>query len=115
DKVLVYRLDPAKGTLTPNDPPATAVDPGAGPRHFAFHPDGKHAFVINEISQTLTSFAYDPEKGTLKVLETVPSVLKPVPGNSTAEIVVHPNGKFVYGSNRGHDSIVIYAFDAATG
>ena len=71
DKVLVYKLDPAKGTLTPNDPPFTAVAPGSGPRHFAFHPSGKFAFVINEINLTLTAFNYDAAKGTLKEIHSV--------------------------------------------
>ena len=115
DQVLIYRFDPSKGTLTPNDPPAGSVPPGAGPRHLAFDPKGKFAFVINELACTVTSFTYDGKRGALSQIETV-STLPPgesVKRNySTAEIEVHPNGKFVYGSNRGHDSIVVYAFDA---
>lgn len=117
DKLLVYRFDVERGTLTPNDPPSTSLPPGAGPRHFAFHPDGRHAYVINEINQTLTALDYDAESGRLTpihALSTLPEGLV-VEGNSTAEVVVHPSGKFVYGSNRGHDSIAIFAIDAATG
>jgi 6-phosphogluconolactonase len=116
DKVLIYKLNADKGTLTPNDPPFYETEPGAGPRHFAFHPSGKYAFVINEMKQTLTSMKYDPEKGALTKIEsysTLPG--EPVKGNSTAEVVVHPSGKWVYGSNRGHDSIVCFSIDEKTG
>lgn len=117
DEVKVYRFDAAKGTLSPNEPAAYKTAPGAGPRHFAFHPDGKHAFVINELNSTLSALAYDAEKGILTethTLSTLPADYKGT-GNSTAEVVVHPSGKFVYGSNRGHNSIAVFAYDAATG
>jgi 6-phosphogluconolactonase len=113
DKVLVYRFDPAKGTITANDPPAYDTAPGAGPRHFAFHPDGKSAFVINELDSTLDNLDYDADKGILKKRQSLSTLPKDFKGNtSTAEVVVHPSGKFVYGSNRGHNSIAIYRFDA---
>lgn len=115
DKVLVYQFDPAAGKLTPNTPPSVSTQPGAGPRHFAFHPGGKHAFVINEMNSTLTAFSWDAEKGVLAELQTLPTLPAEHKGNSTAEVVVHPSGKFVYGSNRGHDSIAGFGFDAATG
>ncbi len=118
DKVLVYKLDPASGTLAANDPPSTSVKPGAGPRHFAFHPSGKYAYVINEIDCTVTAFAYDAEKGVLtelQTLSTLPEGEKVEPGYSTAEVQVHPSGKFVYGSNRGHDTITVFAVDKANG
>jgi 6-phosphogluconolactonase len=111
DKVFVYKFDPAAGKLTANDPPAAVLAPRSGPRHFAWTPDGKAAFVINEIGNTITSFAYNAEKGILTTIETVPTLPSEVKGNSTADIVVHPSGKFVYGSNRGHDSIVAYAIE----
>jgi 6-phosphogluconolactonase len=118
DKVLIYRFDPAKGTLTPNDPPSASVKPGAGPRHFAFHPKSAHAYVINEIQCTMTAFSYDPQRGELKEIQTI-STLPPQEtvksGYSTAEVQVHPSGKFLYGSNRGHDTIVAYAIDEKTG
>ncbi len=116
DKVFVYRLDAVKGTLSPNVPPFARVAPGAGPRHFAFHPDGRHAFVINEMAGTITAFGWDGEKGILTPYETVPILGKDYKGlNTSAEVVVSRSGKFVYGSNRGEDSIVVHAFDPATG
>jgi 6-phosphogluconolactonase len=115
DKVLIYKFDSTAGKITPNTPAAVEVKPGAGPRHFAFHPNGKLAFVINELSQTVTAFRYDSEKGVLTETDTQSTVPEPVPGNSTAEVVVHPSGKWVYGSNRGHDSIAIFGVNADTG
>ena len=115
DKVLIYKFESAKGTLMKNDPPAVDLDKGAGPRHFAFHPSGKFAYVINELSQTVTAMAYDADKGSLKPLQTISTVPMAVPGNSTAEVVVHPSGKFLYGSNRGHNSIAIFTIDEKTG
>ena len=115
DQVLVYKLDAAAGKIEPNDPPSCATAAGAGPRHFAFHPNGKLAFVINELDSTLSSLSYDAEKGVLKPLKTVSTLTKEVKGNSTAEVVVHPSGKFVYGSNRGHNSIAAFRLDEKTG
>ena len=117
DKLLVYRFDAEKGTLSPNEPPFAQVAQGAGPRHFAFHPDGRHAYVINEMHCTVTAFAYDPDRGVLGDIQTV-STLPNIPvakGYSTAEVQVHPSGRFLYGSNRGHDTIAIFAIDAASG
>jgi 6-phosphogluconolactonase len=114
DKVVVYRYDADKGTLTPAEP--ASVAPGSGPRHFAFHPDGKHAYVINEMANTSTAFAYDPESGVLKTLQTVPTLPESFKGKSwTAEVQVHPSGKFVYGSNRGHNSIAVFTVNPKTG
>ena len=116
DQVLVYKLDAAKGGLTPNDIPFAQVAQGAGPRHLAFHPDGKFAYVINEMNCTVTAFSWDNKAGMLREIQTIstlPGELQK--GYSTAEIYVHPSGKFVYGSNRGHDSIVVYACDEKTG
>jgi 6-phosphogluconolactonase len=116
DEVLVYRFDPAKGGLTPHQPPTARLAPGAGPRHGAFHPDGRHFYVINELSSTLTAFSYDPRAGTLSELQTLSTLPAGFSGKSfTAEVAVRPDGKFVYGSNRGHDSIAIFAVDARTG
>jgi 6-phosphogluconolactonase len=116
DKVLIYRFDGANGKLMPNDPPSVSVAPGAGPRHFAFHPTGKFAWVINEIANSVTGFAYDSSGGVLKELQTIGTLPADFKGTShTAEVVVHPSGKFLYGSNRGHDSLAIFAIDAATG
>ncbi len=115
DKVLIYRFDGAKGLLTANDPPAGIVAQGSGPRHFAFHPSGKYAFVNNELTSSVTSFAYDSTRGSLTEIHTLSTLPEPTPGNSTAETVVHPSGKFVYVSNRGHDSLAMFQCDEATG
>jgi 6-phosphogluconolactonase len=115
DKIMAYRLE-ADGKLTANDPPYFATAPGAGPRHFVFHPNGQYAYVINEINSTITAMSYDAERGALKELQTVSTLPNAFHGeNSTAEIQVHPSGRFLYGSNRGHNSIVIFAIDEATG
>jgi 6-phosphogluconolactonase len=116
DKLLVYRLDAVKGTLTPNDPPFAKVDPGSGPRHFAFHPDARHAYVINEIASTVTAFTWDAARGVLDPVQTVSTLPKDFKGESNcAEVQVHPNGRFLYGSNRGHDSIAIFSIDRTKG
>jgi 6-phosphogluconolactonase len=117
DRVFVYRFDPEKGTLTKNDPEAAKVAPRSGPRHFAFHPNGKYAYAINEISLTVTAFAYDPSKGVLTELQTISTLPENAKGKnfSTAEVLVHPSGKFLYGSNRGHDSIAIFKIDPESG
>ncbi|HWR51325.1 MAG TPA: lactonase family protein [Bryobacteraceae bacterium] len=113
DKLMVYKLDPAAAALTPNDPPFLATKPGAGPRHFAFHPNGKLAFVINELDSTLSSLSWDAAKGVLAEIRTVTTLPKDFSGESyPAEVAVHPSGKFVYGSNRGHDSIAVFGVDA---
>lgn len=116
DKVFVYKLDSAAAELTPNDPPAAETAPGAGPRHFAFAPGGKHAYVINELNSTITAFSYDAEHGKLTTVHSISTLPEGYQGyNSTAEVQVHPSGKFVYGSNRGHNSIAVFARDAETG
>ena len=116
DQALIYRLDPAKAALVPNDPPFTPIKPGSGPRHLAFHPSGRFVFLINEIGSTLTAFAYDAKRGALKELQTVSTLPETFAGKSScAEVQVHPSGKFVYGSNRGHDSIAVFGFDARNG
>lgn len=116
DQVMVYRLDTKDGKLSPNDPPYTKVAAGSGPRHFAFHPSQKFGYVINELLSTVTAFRYDAARGTLTEIETVSSLPAGWQGsNSTAEVKVHPKGKFLYGSNRGHDSIVVFRIDGKTG
>jgi|YelNatPaOPRAMG01_1025707.scaffolds.fasta_scaffold70372_2 6-phosphogluconolactonase len=116
DKVFVYRFDAAEGTLAPNDPPFAELSPRSGPRHLAFHPNGKFTYVINEIASTVTVFSYNARRGILSTLQTV-STLPPDfhSENSTAEIQVHPSGKFLYGSNRGHDSIAVFRIDPLKG
>ena len=116
DKVMIYRFDAAHGRLTPNDPPFATLDAGAGPRHVAFHPGGHFAYVINELQSTLTAFAYDAERGTMKRLQTMSTLPGGYGGeNTTAEVQVHPSGRAVYGSNRGHNSIAIFVVDPMTG
>ena len=116
DEVLVYHFDSAKGALTPNDPPAGKTAPGSGPRHLAFHPTAPVLYVITEMGSTVTAFNYDPEAGTMKEFQTMSALPDGYKGNSScAEIAVHPSGRFVYGSNRSHDSIVIYSADEKTG
>jgi 6-phosphogluconolactonase len=116
DQVLVYRFDADKGSLAANDPAFARLHPGAGPRHLAFHPAGRFAYVINELASTVSVFAYAAESGTLKELQTVSTLPEGFAGrNSTAEIQVHPSGKFLYGSNRGHDSIAVFGIDSRKG
>lgn len=116
DQLLVYRFDPTKGSLAANNPAFTKVNPGAGPRHFAFHPGGRFAYVINEMQSTVSAFSYDAAGGVLRELQTIATLPKGFTGdNTTAKVQVHPTGKFLYGSNRGHDSIAVFAIDAARG
>jgi 6-phosphogluconolactonase len=114
DEVRIYRFE--KGRLTANDPPAVRMKPGAGPRHFAFHPSGKFAYVINELDSTVTAMSYDATKGALEPIQSVSTLPEGYKGNTTtAEVVVHPSGKLLYGSNRGNDSIAIFTIDQETG
>jgi len=116
DSLLVYRFDAARGSLASNDPGFVKLNPGAGPRHFAFHPQGRFVYAINEIQSTVTAFSYDAERGVLRELQTISTLPKDFQGeNSTAEVRVHPNGRFLYGSNRGHDSIAVFAIDPRAG
>jgi len=118
DEVLVYRFDPLRGSLMANDPPFGKTPPGAGPRHLAFHPMLPYVYVINEMQCTISTFAYDANRGSLRLKDTIstlPDGYKVTPDDSTAEIRVHPSGRFVYGSNRGHNSIAVFAVDRAEG
>lgn len=116
DKILIYRYDDLTGRLESNDPPFAAVTPGAGPRHFTFHPSGIFAYVVNELDSTVTVFKYDPTKGFLEPIQTLGTLPDTFKGeNTTAEIRAHPSGRFVYASNRGHDSIAVFSVEQATG
>jgi 6-phosphogluconolactonase len=116
DKLLVYRFDAANGSLLPNDPPVADVPPGEGPRHVAFAPNNKFAYTVNELKSSITAFTFDASAGILKAFQTVSTLPKDFTGqNDGAEIHVHPNGKFLYVSNRGHDSIAQFAIDQNTG
>ncbi|HET8925563.1 MAG TPA: lactonase family protein [Candidatus Acidoferrum sp.] len=116
DEVLVFKFDPANGTLTANAPAFAKLKPGSGPRHIAFHANGKFVFVVSELSSTATAFRYDAKKGSLKEIGTVSTLPPNFSGrNDVAEVAVHPNGKFLYVSNRGNDSIAILSIDGNTG
>ena len=116
DKVMIYRFDPEKGALQPNDPAFVQIKAGAGPRHFSFHPSQKFAYVINELDSSITALKYDADKGSLEPIQSVSTLPSDhTDASYTAEVVVHPSGKFVYGSNRGHDSIACFQVDAETG
>jgi 6-phosphogluconolactonase len=116
DELLVYKFDAAKGSLTPNDPPFAKLDPGAGPRHFALRPDGKFAYVVTEIGRNVTVFSNDASSGKLQRVQALTTLPADFTGrNDDAEIEVHPSGKFVYASNRGHDSIAVFAIDSGKG
>ena len=114
DQVLIYRFE--DGKLTPNEPAFAKLAPAAGPRHFAFHPSGKFAYVINELNSKITVFKYDAQRGSLTEVQTLSTLPADFEGNnSTAEVQVHPSGKFVYGSNRGHNSIASFSVDPDSG
>ncbi|HOT91533.1 MAG TPA: lactonase family protein [Anaerolineae bacterium] len=116
DRLMAYRLDLANGKLIPHTTLWLEVAAGAGPRHLAFHPNGKYAYLMTEMGSTIIALAYDAAQGTLTALQTVPALPENFAGHSTgADIHVAPSGKFLYASNRGHDSLVIYAIDPATG
>jgi 6-phosphogluconolactonase len=116
DKVMIYGLDAATGKLARNDPAEAGTHAGAGPRHMAFHPNGQWAYVINELDSTMAVFAYDAMTGALEELQHL-STLPEGYGEETycADVHVHPSGRFVYGSNRGHDSIAVFAVDQKAG
>ncbi len=110
DKVMVYRFDSAKGTLAANDPPFVTLAPGAGPRHLSFHPGGRFVYLINELNSTLSVFEFDREAGRLREIETVSTLPKGFTGvNTASEVTVHPDGSFLYASNRGHNSVAVFA------
>lgn len=116
DKVLIYRFDSARGTLQPNEPAFALLKPGSGPRHLAFGPTGRFAYVINELSNSITAFRWEETRGVLQELQTVPTLPSEFTGrNTTAEIAVHPSGRFLYGSNRGHDSLAVFGLDPQAG
>lgn len=116
DRVIVFALDAGKATLAPHG--YARVKTAAGPRHFAFHPSGRYGYAVNELDLTVTVFAFDPETAELREIQslsTLPADVADRKGFSCAEIVAHPSGKFLYASNRGHDTIAMYAVDEASG
>jgi 6-phosphogluconolactonase len=116
DKVLVYRFDAHKGLITPNDPPFASANPGSGPRHLAFSPNSKFVYTVNELQSSVTAFAYDASAGKLHLLQTVSTLPADFKGDNTgAEIEMSSSGRFLYTSNRGHNSIAVFAVDSETG
>ncbi len=116
DKVMIYRVDLDKGTLSPAAQPWAETTPASGPRHLDFHPNGRYLYVATEMGSTVMVFAYNGTRGTLHALQTLSTLPTDWQGDNTgADIHVHPSGKFLYSSNRGHDSIAIFAIDEATG
>jgi 6-phosphogluconolactonase len=116
DKVMIFRFDGRNGKLLPAEPAWVQVAAGSGPRHLAFHPGGKYVFVLNELLSTVTTFARDEEKGSLRELQRLPTLPKDFTGtNTSADIHVSLDGRFVYCSNRGHDSIACFNIDPRTG
>ena len=116
DKLLVYEVDPATSALLPHDPPFATVEPGSGPRHFTFHPNGRYAYVINEMASTVTGFTWNAARGVLDSFQTISTIPEGyAEPTTTSEVQVHPSGKFLYGANRGHDSISVFSIDQSTG
>lgn len=116
DKVFSYKFDAPRGKLTANDPAFASIKPGAGPRHMVFRPDGRFGYVINELTSTITAFAYNANAGVLKELETVSTLPEYFDGSNTgAEIGMNPSGKYLYASNRGHNSVALFSVDSQKG
>lgn len=117
DQVMVYKLNAANSTIIANDPPFAKVAPGSGPRHFNFHPSGKYGYVINEMALTVTAFQWEGKRGALKEIQTISTLPADADrkGASTAEVLVHPSGKWLYGSNRGHNTIALFNINQTDG
>ena len=116
DKVMIYRFNAAAGKLEPATQPFATLHQGAGPRHLTLHPNGKFLYVINELDSSLTTFRYDAAKGTLTAFESVSTLPRDFVGTSyCADVHVSRSGRFLYGSNRGHNSIAVFAIDPRTG
>lgn len=117
DKLMIYQFDEKTGKLTTNSAqPFFQAKAGAGPRHFAFHQNGKFAFVINELTSSITAFSFNENTGTLNELQTISTLPESFSGiNTCADIRISPNGKFLYGTNRGHDSLAVYQIDERSG
>ncbi len=117
DELLIYAIDPETAQLAKRDGAEVRMVPGSGPRHMTFHPNGAWAYVINELASTVALLDYDAAQGSLQVRQTVSTLPEGYdgPSNTTAEVLVHPNGRFLYGSNRGSNSIAVFAIDSASG
>ena len=116
DKVMIYRFDASAATLEPNDPPSVSTRPGAGPRHLIFHPNARTAYLINELDSTFVVYDYDASSGGLSERQILSALPESYEGdNHCADIQIHASGRFLYGSNRGHDSFAIVSIDDSTG
>jgi len=116
DKLVVYRFDAGTGQLAPAEPPHLDLAPGAGPRHFVFHPSGRLAYCVNELDSTIAALGFEAATGRFVILQTVPSLPAGFHEEShCADLQMTPDGRFLYASNRGHDSLTIHAIDAANG
>jgi len=116
DRIYAYALDPVRGTLSPTPNFYTATPPGSGPRHATFSRDGRHLLVVGELDSTLTTYAYDAETSILTPVDTQSLLPPDFSGeNTAAEVCVHPNGRWAYASNRGHDSIATFSLNATSG
>ena len=116
DKLMIYGLDAKTGALSAHDPPYAMLEPGSGPRHFAFDPAGKHGYGINELASTITVFDWDAARGALEEAQTVSTLPADFHGqNTAAEIAIHPSGWFLYGSNRGDNSLAEFVIDRVSG
>ncbi len=116
DRIVIYRVNAKNNTLQPNDPPYFTTPPGSGPRHLVFDSTGTQAFATTELDNTILSMRYDPQAGTLKLIEVISMLPQGTTADSyAADLHIHPNGKFLYASNRGTDNIVIMSIDPASG
>ena len=116
DKIMIFKLDAANGKIIPNQPPSASVKPGAGPRHLTFAPDQKHVYVLSEMGSSVTTFEYDAGTAEMKEIDMVSALPADFKGQSSgAEIEIDSSGKFLYTSNRGHDSIAVFSLDSKTG
>jgi len=116
DQVYALKLDLGTGVLSPDEVPFARVASGSGPRHMAFHPDREHAYVLDELVSTITAFDYDPVRGAFIWTQTISTLPDSFTGtNTTAEIRIHPSGRFLYNTNRGHNSVTMYDIDPSTG
>ncbi len=116
DKLMIYQTDFSHGQLEPPQVKAFNTEPGSGPRHCVFHPNGQYCYLVNELNSTISVLRFEQQKACFTMMQSVPMVLVNCEGeNSGADIQIHPSGQYIYGSNRGHNSIVIYKIDQNTG
>lgn len=115
DKIVIDRFDPARGTLTANQPESATVAPGAGPRHLAFAPSGKFVYVVNEMGNSVTVFSFDARTAAMREIQTIPTLAKQDSSSTGGEIVIDPAGQFLYTSTRSDDSIQVFKIDRDSG